>query len=216
MIQLGRAGLVADREDTERLRRQFEKMHWVRIPEMLDSQLLSLALTYIEQGHWRDSVVSGSVSYSEYILEPGAAVNLLHFVSNVPRFLETIREITGCSSLTWFQGRVYRMEANVGHTDAWHNDFCHGRLIAMSLNLSPRGYQGGIFQMREQKSQRILAEFANTGLGDAILFRISRDLQHRVTDVQPGEPKTAFAGWFSARQSMRERLSRQNVAGRVR
>jgi hypothetical protein len=105
MIQLRRAGLVADRADIERLRSHFEKTHWVRIPEMLDPQLLSLVLSYTEQGHWRDSVVSESFSYSEYALEPGAAVNLLHFVINSPGFLETIREITRCSSLTWFQGR---------------------------------------------------------------------------------------------------------------
>jgi 2OG-Fe(II) oxygenase superfamily len=204
MIQLGRAGLVADREDVERLRIQFAKTHLVRIPGMLDSQLLALALPYIEQGQWRNKVQLGN--YSEYVLEAGGAVNLLHFVSNAPSFLKTISEITG-SDLTWFEGRVYRMDPNAGHADQWHSDVADGRLIAMSLNLSPLGYQGGVFQMRERKSSRILAEVANTGLGDAILFRISRDFQHRVTDVQPGEPKTAFAGWFSTKPGMKERMS---------
>ncbi len=216
MIELRNARLVVEREDVAGLRSQFEKRHWVRLPGLLDAQLLSLALTYIEQGQWRDNLVSGSFSYSESVGEIGAASNLLHFASNTPRFLETIREITGCNSLTWFEGRVYRMEPNSGHTDAWHNDFGDGRLIGMSLNLSPRGYLGGVFQMREYNSHRILVEVANTGLGDAILFRISRDFEHRVTDVQTGEPKTAFAGWFSAKQGMKERLIRQAVAGRVR
>ena len=213
MIQLTRAGLVADGEDVEALRIKFEKEHWVRLPALLDPQLLSLALSYIEQGRWRENVVSGSVSYSEYVLENGAAVNLLFFVSNAPRFLQTIGEITGCDSLTWFEGRVYRMAPNIGHTDNWHNDFADGRLVAMSLNLSPRGYRGGTFQMRERESRRILAEIPNTGLGDAIFFRISRDFQHRVTDVETGESKTAFAGWFSNRQSIRERIGGQASAG---
>jgi hypothetical protein len=102
-----------------------------------------------------------------------------------------------------------------GHADDWHNDAMAGRLIAMSLNLSPRGFNGGVFEMRERKSRRMLAEIANTGLGDAILFRLSRDFEHRVSAVETGEPKTAFAGWFSNDQTVRERMS-QESAGTVR
>lgn len=214
MIQLRKAGLVADREDVERLRSQFEKTHFFTLQGLLDPQLLSLVLSYIEQGQWRENVVSGSYSYSETVLdEAGAAINLLQFVINAPRFLEAISEITGCGSMTWFDGRIYRMGDS--HTDEWHNDAVEDRLVAMSLNLSPRGFEGGLFEMRERKSGRMLVEIANTGLGDAILFRISKDLEHRVTDVQPGEPKTAFAGWFSAGQSLRERLSNQKEIARA-
>jgi hypothetical protein len=98
------------------------------------------------------------------------------------------------------------MKADAGHTDKWHDDTIEGRLIAMSLNLSPRGFEGGLFQMREAKSNRMLLEIANTEPGDALLFRLSNNLQHRVTDVQPGEPKTAYAGWFNTQKSMKERL----------
>jgi hypothetical protein len=53
----------------------------------------------------------------------------------------------------------------------------------------------------------MLAEIANTGWGDAMLFRTSKQLQHRVTDVVGNEPKTAFAGWFKSedRNPFRER-----------
>jgi len=208
MIQLRRHGPLADKEDVERLRCQFEKTHWVLLPGLLDSHLLSLALSHIEQGRWREKEVEGF--YSESVLEIGAAGNLLLFVCNTPAFLRVIGEITRFDSLTWFQGRVYRMKA--GHTDDWHDDTSDGRLLAMSINLSPRGYQGGVFQMRESKSHWTLMEIANTGLGDALLFRVSSDLQHRVTEVQTGEPRTAFAGWFhSTKESMTERLNGQKV-----
>ena len=215
MIQLRKAGLVADREDVERLRCEFEENHFVMLRDLLDPQLLSLVLSHFERGQWRDSVESGF--YSECVLENCAAPALLQFVSNTPKFLETISEITGCDALTWFVGRVYRMRPNIDHTDKWHDDDADGRLIGMSVNLSPRGFEGGLFQMREAKSRRMLVEIANTGLGDAIFFRLSHDFQHRVTEVPGGEPKTAFAGWFtSTNQSMRERLDRQELAGRVR
>lgn len=70
------------------------------------------------------------------------------------------------------------------------------RLIGMSINLGSRKYAGGVFQLREHDSKRIIFEIANTGWGDAILFRISSRLDHQVTAVTGNEPRTAFAGWF--------------------
>jgi hypothetical protein len=62
--------------------------------------------------------------------------------------------------------------------------------------------------LRQVGDERLLAEVPNLGLGDAILFRLSRGLQHRVTDVVGAHPKTAFAGWFRTDTSYREVLSR--------
>jgi hypothetical protein len=36
----------------------------------------------------------------------------------------------------------------------------------------------------------------NTALGDAIVFRLSDRLVHRVSDVTGPVAKTSFAGWF--------------------
>jgi hypothetical protein len=77
------------------------------------------------------------------------------------------------------------------------------RLITMSVNLSPKPYAGGILQLREERSEEILAEIANTGLGDALFFRISPELKHRVSPVEGVLPKTAYAGWFQAEPDFR-------------
>jgi hypothetical protein len=66
----------------------------------------------------------------------------------------------------------------------------------MSVNLSPQVYEGGALQLKLRHSDEILQEVRNTGLGDAILFRISKDLVHRVQGVTGEHPKIAFAGWF--------------------
>ena len=51
--------------------------------------------------------------------------------------------------------------------------------------------------MRERDTRRVIFELANTGPGDAVLFRISEKLEHMVTAVEGDEPRTVFAGWFS-------------------
>jgi hypothetical protein len=53
-----------------------------------------------------------------------------------------------------------------------------------------------LFLLRERRSTRMLAQIANTGLGDALIFRISHQLQHRISGLEGDQPKTAFAGWF--------------------
>ena len=43
----------------------------------------------------------------------------------------------------------------------------------------------------------MIHEVANTGLGDAVVFRVSRTLEHRNTKIRGKVAKTAFSGWFA-------------------
>lgn len=78
----------------------------------------------------------------------------------------------------------------------WHDDVSHNRRVGISVNRSPRPYRGGTFQLRDCQSERMLAEVANTGLGDALVFAISSELEHRVSPILGSEAKSAFAGWI--------------------
>ena len=77
---------------------------------------------------------------------------------------------------------------------------------AANVNLSAQAYDGGVFQLRRTADQRVLGEVHNVGLGDAVFFRLSDTLQHRVTDVIGHHSKTAFAGWFRPDTSYAEAL----------
>ena len=91
------------------------------------------------------------------------------------------------------------MAPGADHFDSWHADVGtthRDRLVGMSINLSPRPYQGGAFLLREEASGEIICALSNIGPGDAICFRISSALKHMVTPLVGKEPKTAFAGWF--------------------
>jgi hypothetical protein len=58
---------------------------------------------------------------------------------------------------------------------------------------------------------KLSAQVNNTGFGDVLLFRISKDLEHRVTPIMEGVPKTACAGWFLATgESFMKRLLDQS------
>jgi 2OG-Fe(II) oxygenase superfamily len=194
-IQLGRSGLTCDRGRIAELRDEFREKHCVRLPQLLEPSLVSYLQQRLKSGSWQTKVHAGIGE--EYVLKDVPALNLLFFLANTADFRGLIEELTGCGPLRRFQGRVYRMIAGSGHYDSWHSDEHQSRLIGMSVNLSP-DYRGGLFLLRERQSGRRLREIANTGLGDALIFRISSELEHRISDVEGEEPKTAFAGWFSS------------------
>jgi hypothetical protein len=127
-------------------------------------------------------------------------VQILAFLTNDPPFLQMVREVTGCTELDVFDGRVYRMDPALPARDSWHNDWCENRLVGMSLNVSGSAFEGGVFQLRDRRSNQVLHEVANTGSGDAIIFRLAAHLQHRNTEMTGSVPKTAFAGWFRSHQ----------------
>jgi len=194
VIQIRRDGLTSDADEVGRLRSEFSEVQCTRLSQLLEPTLLGFLQRRLEEAEWEPKTHVGIGE--ELITNDLLALHLLNFVANLHGFRKLIEEVTGCGPLRRFRGRIYRMSASAGHLDSWHDDNCDNRLIGMSLNLSPLPYCGGIFQLREWESQRMLAEVANTGLGDALVFRISAELEHRVSPMEGAEAKTAFAGWF--------------------
>ena len=193
-MRITNTGVSSDLEEIERLREDFEKVNCVRIPHLLDPPLLACLRQRLEQSTWVPKVHQGIAL--ETITEDRHALHLCHFVTNLAAFRRLIGQITGCGPLKMFHGRLYRMVSSLGHYDSWHDDDFENRLVGMSINLSPFGYGGGLFELRRKASEQMLAQIANTGFGDALVFKISGELQHRVSPVNGHEPKTAFAGWF--------------------
>ncbi|HKM99169.1 MAG TPA: 2OG-Fe(II) oxygenase [Candidatus Binataceae bacterium] len=158
---------------------------------------MNFLLRRMENAQWETNI--HPEIKEEHVLDDFPAQSLLDFAVNQPGFRQLIEEITNTGPLRRFKGRVYRMIPGKGHYDKWHTDVPHfQRLVGMTLNLSPEVFRGGLFMMRERESKRVLAEIANTGLGDALIFRITPALEHRVSDVEGDKAKTAFAGWFIA------------------
>jgi len=199
MIRLTRAGteFAGRPTDIDRLRRQFKRDHCVRLPRLLERGLLQQVLDRIE----RASVLPRAHECigEELCLDDPVTISLLTFLANDPRFLRIVQQITECGLIGCWSGRVYRMLPRSGHYDSWHDDLGDHRLVAMSLNLSPKIYSGGVLRIRQHATGQIVYTVANTGLGDAVLFRLSPELDHHVTEVEGSVPKTAFAGWFKSR-----------------
>jgi hypothetical protein len=203
ILQLRRHGLVAsDSARLEQVRAMFDEHHCVRLPNLLEPDLARSVIAALDRGLFRDFTHDG-IGTEECAI-PGLGTGVLELLANDPEFFAAVRVLTGCGPIGLFHGRVYRMVPGEGHYDSWHSDEGYDRLVAMSINLSPAPYSGGILQIRESPSGSIVHEVANTGFGDAIIFRIGPKLTHRVTTVDGSIAKLAYAGWFRSRPFYRD------------
>jgi len=199
MIQLTRMGLVADDPAAvEELAATFARVHCVTIPRFIEPRLLGWLSKAVDRGAFVPRVHDIEPPATDLRLNDHDIRSTLLLLFNDASLFAFIRRLSGCAPIGCFVGSVYRMTAELGHVDSWHDDIHDGRMVALSLNLSPNGYRGGLLQIREIGSEKVLHEVANTGLGDAIIFRLSARMEHRITTVESGPAKTAYAGWFKS------------------
>ena len=193
VVTLTRGGAVVSGR-AEALRDTFRQSHCVRLPQLIDRALAADIAGRIDTGVFTTKAHADAAL--ELCLEPDDTVGLLHFLVNEPAVYALIEQVADLSPIRSFFGRVYRHVPGGGHFQDWHGDVEPNRHIGLSINLGAAPYDGGVFQIRARDTGQPLASVHNTGLGDAIIFRLRDDLEHRVTALEGGVAKTAFAGWF--------------------
>ena len=198
VVQLTRTGVVVGRSgNLTRAREAYEREHCVVLPNVLDCDLLTVFQGLIAQTEFRARSHQRTKEWAADLSPADTAINgRLLFFFNDPKLFQLMQQITGCDHIGCFSGGLYRMSPGARHYDTWHEDLVRTRMVAMSLNLSDGTFAGGELQIRERESGRIVYEMANTGLGDAVIFRIAPQLQHRVLNTTGAVSRTALTGWF--------------------
>jgi hypothetical protein len=196
MLQVTRESLVCTEPDATlaAMRGHFDEHHAVHLPRFLHPALLAFIQRSLRTARFDDRVDEEIAR--EQCMADNATLAMLWLLMNDARLFDVIGRITGCAPLEYFSGRVYLMRADADHYDRWHSDMSYGRRIGMSVNLSEGEFQGGAFELRRADAESAQWSIANTGPGDAILFRIDHNLRHRVTAVVGRVPRVAYAGWF--------------------
>ena len=113
---------------------------------------------------------------------------------NDSTLFETVQSITGCDPIGSCYPVVFRLDPGTGG-DSWHDDVDGNRLVGLTVNIGGR-YDGGVLQLRDRRTGHLLGAVANTGPGDAVMFRIARGVEHCVTPVTGMLPRLTMAGWF--------------------
>jgi hypothetical protein len=203
VIQLTRRGLAIEgAADVDRLANTFARISCVTLKQFVEPLLLKWIASAVEGATFVPRVHDDvEPPATDLWLSDHQVRSTMLLLFNDRTLFEFIQRLAGCPPIGCFIGSTYRMMAELNHHDGWHDDIHDGRMVALSLNLSPNGYRGGLLQIRDKASGTIVHEVANTGFGDAIVFRLGVEIEHRVTDVESGPAKTAYAGWFQSHPS---------------
>jgi hypothetical protein len=198
VLRLGRRDTLARLTADERagLRAHFDRQMWARLPRLLEPALLEEVQRLLERASFERFVHTNVDPPSvDLVMAPGPPSALLEMLLNDPAVYHDIEAMTGCDPISHFVAQLYRLTPEQGHAHEWHSDLIGQRMIALSINLGPDAYEGGVLELRDRPSGRVIGAAPNPTPGDAVIFALDPSLQHRVTRVTAGV-KTAFAGWF--------------------
>lgn len=211
MIRVGETTTVRAAGDPEvaLLQARFHERHAVKIPGFLEPAFLEKLQSQLRTATFTPKSHEG-IGH-ELVCWDSPAADALLFVLNDPRLFRLVTELTGIGPIGCFIGRIYRMTPTAAHHESWHSDVGDHRLVALSINLAEEPYRGGATILREQGRPETEQFLENTTPGDALLFRIDPALEHNITDVEPGPPKTAWAGWFRSQPSFLDVLTGKTV-----
>jgi len=194
LARLTKLGLLVDATPSQlrTAHEHFEQHDYLHLPGFIEPGLVRLVRRYMGGFVEREHAVG-----SELRLPAGSVHAVFDVLMNDPILFRLVRRITGCGPIRFFYGRLYQLTAGRGQEFSWHNDLQDNRKVALSINLSEAPYKGGTLQIRRRSSSAV-ESVPNLGAGDAIIFRVARRLEHRVTPVT-GNPRRSRSQDGSAR-----------------
>jgi len=204
MIQIKQNGQV-DASHLDQLHDEYMARRCVVLRELLEPKILAYLQRHIDISHMvTKSEVDGNTEFGKVLFlperEPGLFIFRLLF--NNRKFFTLLESITNCTPIGNFFGRIHTSVQGTQHQIEWHGDNTDTRLLGLTIDLGTNDYTGGVFQLRKRSSRQILSEVPRMSAGDAFVFEIAPDLQHRLTMVEGGGPRTVGVGWFRSQPDL--------------
>ena len=190
-----------DPNKIEEYKKEYKETHCVFFPSFIEKTALNNLVDRLEQTEFYTKMEKDEHSgeFGKVLFMPlnNPVPFMFHMLMNDRQLFKQLEAITGCGDIGNFMGRIHRSEGGEQHQIEWHGDNTDTRLLAMTLNLGRTNYTGAKFQMRKKGDDKIIREFGQTEPGDAFIFEIHPDLQHRLSLVETGT-RTVGVGWFRA------------------
>jgi hypothetical protein len=192
MVGFERTNLLAAPDDSADL---FRRQRAIVCPGFFQDALLSKLIERCRTGEFCPDAAGGLGSREvESPQRVGGAINIL--LQRAP-LLRWIERATECGPLATVAGRVVQTLANGSDRLYWHDDREDtGRRLGITINLSDAPYDGGVFEMRIKRRDRIEWAFRHETPGTALIFDIRPNLEHRLLPLVSGGPRRVYTGWF--------------------
>ncbi|MEO6215946.1 MAG: 2OG-Fe(II) oxygenase [Sphingomonas sp.] len=193
-IRIGRDGtkILADTMTTTDIRHALAAHGGAVFHDVMDPDLLESLQEVASRAPFRQ------VDLKEYGLRGNdlSAQSALPFCVTLarPALMRWLEQISGCEPVSHIEGHLVQMVA--GNSLGWHSDAGLGiRRLALVVNLTTAEYEGGDFELRHRDPYIPMLTYHAGARGSLAVFRLAQDLEHQVTRVLSGGPRTTFSGW---------------------
>jgi hypothetical protein len=206
--------LLLDENKLEEYKAEYSRTHCVFLPGLIRKPALETLLGKLERTEFKSKFeFEEEHKFGKVLCVPfnDPLTLTVHLLFNDQKFFGLLERISGCSTIGNFIGRIHRSEEGKDHEIDWHGDNADQRLLAMTVGLGTDRYTGAQFELREKHSGRILRRIDRVGAGDAFIFGISPELQHRLTMLETGR-RTVGVGWFRSQPDLRTFMKSQLAA----
>lgn len=182
--------------DVDAAKKRYEQFGGLAFAEALDPRFLDQIQQLCDTGQFVSDTAEPGHREVESPQRAGRALNLVLSRSPVLRWLETV---TGAGPLREIAGRVVQTLPRPGDELCWHDDRPESggeddRRLAIVINIGAQSFEGGQFEMR-RKAGEVLLQHQHTQAGSMLVFRVDRDLEHRVLPLTAGGPRRVYTGW---------------------
>ncbi len=188
---------LPDDSSISELTKSFEANRAIQFGGLINDGLLHELRIMIEQAPFRPQGHGHLGEDDNLAFTPLLAI--LKFILTDASVLRKVERIVGlpCGTAKKLLGRIYRMRPNVDE-DGWHNDVNpkQQRLVAMTVQLNEGKPEGGNLLLRRKGRRRHFYATPALELGGVNIFRISGDLQHKVSRLKGDCTRIVFAGWY--------------------
>ena len=175
---------------------EFARCHCVAFEDFIAPPLLARVPQWLETSRYSYAVhPTGTRNLVMHRDQPLVAA--FEILLNQVRLFRAIAEFADLEEdITFFDGHCSKQLPIDSHFGAWHNDVAATKLVGLSISLSPKPVQGGMFLLRRARTGEVCRQVPAGRLGDAHLFRLGRSLEHRVSSVRGKHARYAFGGAF--------------------
>lgn len=208
MLQITKSEVIVSSADQfKAFRRKFADDLYVRLTGFIEPGFLGQITDMIRDEEFMERHTP-NIGRVETLLNSEIEGEIHQLINQEP-LLEAVTQIVGQQVHIWLGNTVRRIPGK-DHFSNWHSDMtspvsCNGclfrRTVPVSINLSRERFDGGNLEIRDVTDQTILQDIPNKNFGDAIMFQISNNLEHRVADVTGGGPRMVHVGWFHSQIS---------------
>lgn len=219
MLQLSLNGLREGSQiEQEEIQSEFSLRHCVFLKGFLSATLLERIKGLIKNQDYHTRVdhdTEGKVFARELTLDDSDPLaNLMFLLLNQKALFDLIDKVAEVEKpMRYFRSRVYEYHPNPDHYDSWHDDDEKGQTVGLSVNLSPDPLEGGEFEIRNASTLEVYKKVSGSGFGDAHIFRIGPEYQHRVLPVRGSSVRRSCAGWFCTEPDYRAEIRKMLTAG---